>query len=77
MGVIIMTYERVRKQISSKPLKLARFDKFNKTKKRKFGKNIHKCRKCGRTGGVIRKYGLQYCRQCFREQAKKLGFEKR
>ncbi|RLI98342.1 MAG: 30S ribosomal protein S14 [Candidatus Aenigmatarchaeota archaeon] len=72
-----MTYERDRNQLKNKPLKLERFDKFNKPKKRKFGKNIHKCRKCGRTGGVIRKYGLMYCRQCFRETAKKLGFEKR
>jgi len=72
-----MTYERVRKQIRKKPLKLARFERFNKPKKRKFGKNIRKCRKCGRTGGIIRKYGLLYCRQCFRENAKKIGFEKR
>ena len=72
-----MTYERVKKQIMGKPLKLARFIKFNKPKKRKFGKINHKCRKCRRTGGIIRKYGLLYCRQCFREEAKKLGFEKR
>ena len=72
-----MTYERVRRQVSRKPLKLARLERFNKPKKRKFGKGTRKCRKCGRTGGIIRKYGLLYCRQCFREQARKLGFEKR
>jgi len=72
-----MTYERVRRQVRRKPLKLSRLERFNKPKKRKFGKNIRKCRKCGRTGGMIRKYGLMYCRQCFREEAKKLGFEKR
>lgn len=43
---------------------------------RKFGKGAHICRRCGRKGGVIRKYGLMYCRQCFREVAKELGFKK-
>ncbi|MBU5575284.1 MAG: 30S ribosomal protein S14 [Candidatus Aenigmatarchaeota archaeon] len=45
-------------------------------KKRKFGPDTHPCRRCGRTYGVIRKYGLLYCRQCMREIAKKLGFKK-
>jgi small subunit ribosomal protein S14 len=71
-----MTYERVRKSIEKKPVKLARYEKFNKSLPRKTGKNIHPCRKCGRTRGVIRKYGLSYCRQCFREEASKLGFRK-
>lgn len=71
-----MTYERVRKQIEGKPKKLARYEKFNKARDRKFGRGVHKCRKCGRTGGLIRKYGLLYCRQCFREEAEKLGFRK-
>ena len=43
---------------------------------RKLGKAKFKCRLCGRTGGVIRKYGLNYCRQCFREIAKNMGFKK-
>jgi len=43
---------------------------------RKFGKGRIKCIRCGRTGGVIRKYGLSYCRQCFREDAQKMGFSK-
>ncbi|HIQ38408.1 MAG TPA: 30S ribosomal protein S14 [Methanothermococcus okinawensis] len=35
------------------------------------------CRRCGREGrGIIRKYGLNLCRQCFRELAPKLGFKK-
>jgi ribosomal protein S14 len=71
-----MTFARVRKSIENKPVKAARYDKFNKTKKRKHGKNVHRCRKCGKRAGVIRKYGLLYCRQCFREQAEKLGFNK-
>jgi len=44
---------------------------------KKFGRATRTCRKCGRSGmGVIRKYGLYYCRQCFREEAKKVGFKK-
>ncbi|MEM5790607.1 MAG: 30S ribosomal protein S14 [Candidatus Aenigmatarchaeota archaeon] len=35
-----------------------------------------KCRRCGKKRGVIRKYNLFYCRQCFREIAKKIGFKK-
>ncbi len=37
------------------------------------GKNV-KCVRCGNTHGVIRKYGLMLCRQCFREMAEELGF---
>lgn len=45
-------------------------------KEKKFGKGRYVCRRCGRTGGVIRKYGLNYCRQCFREVAASVGFKK-
>ena len=71
-----MSFTKVKKQIEKKPKKLARFMKFNQTKKRKFGKIVNPCRKCGRKQAVIRKYGLIYCRQCFREEAEKLGFRK-
>jgi len=71
-----MTYEKNLNQIKEKPLKLSRYERFNKSKKRKFGKNIYKCRVCGKTRGVIRQYGLMYCRQCFREGANQLGFKK-
>lgn len=72
-----MPYEKVIKQVENNKVKLARFIKFNKPIDRKFGKATRKCRKCGRAGlGVIHKYGLYYCRQCFREEAEKLGFRK-
>jgi len=35
-----------------------------------------RCRRCGRYGGVITSFGIYYCRHCFREVAKKLGFKK-
>ena len=33
-------------------------------------------RVCGNGGGIIRKYGLNVCRQCFRDYAKDIGFVK-
>ncbi|MBI4019989.1 MAG: 30S ribosomal protein S14 [Candidatus Aenigmarchaeota archaeon] len=71
-----MSFEKVRKSIQRKPIKLARYEKFNKARPRKFGRTLNKCRKCGRTEGLNHKYGLNYCRQCFREEAEKLGFRK-
>jgi hypothetical protein len=31
---------------------------------------------CGNQKGIIRKYALDICRQCFREYAKDIGFVK-
>ena len=33
-------------------------------------------RVCNNTHGIIRKYGLDLCRRCFREYAKDIGFIK-
>ncbi len=44
--------------------------------KRKVGKGARKCVRCGSMKGVIRRYGLYYCRRCFREVAAELGFRK-
>lgn len=35
-----------------------------------------KCKICGRKQALIKKYNLVVCRQCFREVARDLGFEK-
>lgn len=48
----------------------------NKAIKRKYGKGSKNCVRCGSFKGTIRKYGLNYCRRCFREVAPKLGFKK-
>jgi len=45
-------------------------------KENKYGKGAIRCRRCGSHRGVIRKYGLYYCRKCMREIAEKLGFKK-
>jgi len=71
-----MTFENAKKQITNKPIKLAKFLKFSAPLERKFGRSATPCRRCGKTEGLINKYGLRYCRQCFREEAKKLGFKK-
>lgn len=69
-------YKKVLKQISKKPAKMKKFQKYNTPKIRACGKAIKKCRRCGRNGGHIDKYGLDVCRQCFREIAVKMGFKK-
>lgn len=69
-------YKKVFKQLRAKPVKLKKFMKHNAPKERKFGRNVKRCSRCGRTRGHIDKYGLDLCRQCFREIATKLGFKK-
>ncbi|XP_039316096.2 small ribosomal subunit protein uS14-like [Saimiri boliviensis] len=43
---------------------------------RKFGQGSRSCRVCSNRPGLIRKYGLNMCRQCFRQYAKDIGFIK-
>ena len=69
-------YKKVFKQLKAKPVKLAKFKKHNSPKERKFGTSLKRCRRSGRIRGHIGKYGLNLCRQCFREIAPKLGFKK-
>jgi len=48
-------------------------------KKYKFpkrGEENRKCMFCGRMDGLIRKYSLNICRQCFKRKANSLGFKK-
>lgn len=40
------------------------------------GKGKRKCRFCGNARGMVRSFGLQVCRRCFREVGEKLGFRK-
>ncbi|KAG9440228.1 hypothetical protein H6P81_020393 [Aristolochia fimbriata] len=41
-----------------------------------YGPGSRACRVCGNGHGLIRKYGLMCCRQCFRSNAKEIGFIK-
>lgn len=43
---------------------------------KKYGKGSRACRVCSSRHGLIRKYQLNMCRQCFRENAKNIGFHK-
>ncbi|KAI9220115.1 40S ribosomal protein S29 [Blastocladiella britannica] len=43
---------------------------------KKFGKGSRECRHCTHRAGLIRKYGLNLCRQCFREKSADIGFQK-
>lgn len=41
-----------------------------------FGRGANACRRCGSKNGLIRRYNIYLCRQCFREKAKEIGFRK-
>ena len=69
-------YIKALKQLENKPAKLKKYLKHNAPKKRKYGISVRRCKICGRMGSHLRKYGIGLCRQCFREQAKKIGFKK-
>ena len=64
------------KQLKGKPAVMRRFLKYCKPKGRKHGIATKKCEKCGRIGAHISSYGLNLCRQCFREIASDIGFKK-
>ena len=70
------SYKKVFKQLKVKPTKMKKFLKHNAPKERSCGRNLKKCNRCGRIGGHIGKYGLNLCRQCFREIATNIGFKK-
>ena len=36
----------------------------------------HTCRRCDREQGLVGKYDIWLCRQCFREIARDMGFKK-
>ncbi|XP_074087836.1 small ribosomal subunit protein uS14-like [Macrotis lagotis] len=43
---------------------------------RKFCQGSRSCRVCSNRHGLIRKYGLNMCLQCFQQYAKDIGFIK-
>ncbi|RQD83779.1 MAG: 30S ribosomal protein S14 [Methanocalculus sp. MSAO_Arc2] len=43
-------------------------------KKPAYGSN--KCQMCGRKQGLVRRYNILFCRQCFRAWAPTMGFKK-
>jgi ribosomal protein S14 len=69
-------WNKILKQLKSKPKVLEKFLKHCKPKKRKIGIAVKKCERCGRFGAHIKSYGLNFCRHCFREIAEEIGFQK-
>jgi small subunit ribosomal protein S29e len=43
---------------------------------KEYGKGGRRCRTCANQGGIIRRYGINMCRQCFRTFALDIGFQK-
>ena len=69
-------WKKITKQLKNKPEKLSKFVKNNKPKDRKMGIAAKKCERCGRFGAHMSQYNLNLCRQCFREIAEEIGFQK-
>ena len=70
-------WRKMLRQVEHKPALVKRFLKYNKPKDRKFGVvGKMACVRCGRIGAHVGSYGLNFCRQCFREIAEELGFKK-
>ncbi len=40
------------------------------------GRGTRRCRICGTSRALIRKYGIYICRRCFREVGENIGFRK-
>ncbi len=55
---------------------MSKSSKDSDKKRKKMGKGSRRCIRCGTHQGIIRSYGLNICRRCFRETAEKLGFRK-
>jgi len=69
-------WNKILKQIKNKTAISQKFLKHCKPKTRKFGITSKRCERCGRFGAHISSYGLNLCRQCFREIAEEIGFKK-
>jgi len=69
-------WNKLLKQLKSKPVIAQRFLKYSKPKDRKTGIARKKCERCGRFGAHLSQYNLNLCRQCFREIAEDIGFKK-
>jgi len=69
-------WNKLLKQLKTRPVIMQRFLKYCKPKERKTGIAKYKCERCGRFGAHIKQYNLNLCRQCFREIAEEIGFKK-
>lgn len=69
-------WRKVFKQLNRKPAKKDKWIKHNKPTEKTCGIARKKCERCGRFGAMVGQYKINLCRQCFREIAEDLGFNK-
>jgi small subunit ribosomal protein S14 len=69
-------HSKILKQLKNKPVVMQKFLRNCKPKIRSTGIAKRKCERCGRFGAHLKQYNLNLCRQCFREIATEIGFEK-
>jgi small subunit ribosomal protein S14 len=69
-------WRKTLKQLKAKPVIRDKYIKHNSPKIRTTGAALFKCKRCGRIGGHISKYGLHLCRLCFKDTALSIGFKK-
>ena len=69
-------WNKILKQLRSKPVVMQKFLRHNKPKIRTSGIAKRKCERCGRFGAHLSQYNLNLCRHCFREIAEEIGFKK-
>jgi small subunit ribosomal protein S14 len=69
-------WAKITKQLRSKPTVMEKYSRHNKPKIRTTGISKKKCERCGRFGAHLSQYNLNLCRQCFREIAEEIGFNK-
>ncbi len=69
-------WNKILKQLRSKPVVMQKFLRHNKPKIRTSGIAKRKCERCGRFGAHLSQYNLNLCRHCFREIAVEIGFKK-
>jgi len=72
----VSNYKHILNTIKNKPGKIKKYNKYNVPKERNCGSTKNRCQICLRVGGHIGKYGINLCRHCFRDYARKLGFKK-
>lgn len=69
-------WNKILRQLKTKPVKMKKFLKYNKPKARTTGIAKQKCQRCGRFGAHLNQYNIHLCRHCFREIAVEMGFNK-
>eukprot|EP00218_Dolichomastix_sp_CCMP3274_P000823 CAMPEP_0170163570 /NCGR_PEP_ID=MMETSP0033_2-20121228/77668_1 /TAXON_ID=195969 /ORGANISM="Dolichomastix tenuilepis, Strain CCMP3274" /LENGTH=103 /DNA_ID=CAMNT_0010401209 /DNA_START=485 /DNA_END=796 /DNA_ORIENTATION=+ len=76
LNICRQCFREYAKDIGSIRLRTMGFANIWNTHPKEHSKGGRNCRVCGSQHGIVRKYQLNICRQCFREYAKDIGFVK-